>query len=269
MSPGRSTRRTGTLDQADEAPDQVGEEQLARNLQGADLGEAGVVDDGSVERAGQAQGVERKQVGRRFDQLEQPATELRRAGRPGHAHGRERHLGVRHELGTVSANRHLAQQQHAKLNRSHEELRDQIAQALGAQRDDLARAAVSRQIDIEAQIPVLETTLADLARQEQELQGFTAALLAKKREMQEALAEFRKSRAATESAAQPAGQANVEQRLGKVADAFDKIYQRQTGLDGTQQAASLEQAARLSELEQLVRDHKIAERRAQIKAGQA
>jgi phage shock protein A len=176
---------------------------------------------------------------------------------------------VRHELGTVSANRHLAQQQHAKLNRSHEELRDQIAQALAQQREDLARAAVSRQIDIEAQIPVLETTLADLAHQEQELQGFTAALLAKKREMQEALAEFRKSRAATESAAQPVGQSNVEQRLGKVADAFDKIYQRQTGLDGTQQAGNLEQAARLSELETLVRDNKIAERMAQIKAGQA
>lgn len=175
---------------------------------------------------------------------------------------------VRHELGTVSANRHLAQQQHAKLNRSHEELRDQIAQALAQQREDLARAAVSRQIDIEAQIPVLETTLADLARQEQELQGFTAALLAKKREMQEALADFRHSRAATESAAQPMGQSNVEQRLGKVTDAFDKIYQRQTGLDGTQRAAGLDQAARLAELEALVRDHKIAERMAQIKAGE-
>ncbi len=176
---------------------------------------------------------------------------------------------VRHELGLASANRHLAQQQHAKLNRSHEDLRNQIAQALAAQRDDLARAAVARQIDIEAQIPVLETTLADLARQEQELQGFTAALLAKKREMQEALADFRKSRAATESAAQPQGQSHVEQCLGKVADAFDKIYQRQTGLDGTQRAGDLAQAARLSELEQLVRDHKIAERMAQIKAGQA
>lgn len=176
---------------------------------------------------------------------------------------------VRHELGTVSANRHLAQQQHAKLNRGHEELRDQIAHALGQQREDLARAAVSRQIDIEAQIPVLETTLADLAREEQELQGFTAALLAKKREMQEALAEFRKSRAAAESAAQPVGQAKVEQRMGKVGEAFDKIYQRQTGLDGTQRAGSVDQAARLSELEQLVRDHKIAERMARIKAGQA
>ena len=176
---------------------------------------------------------------------------------------------VRHELGIASANRHLAQQQHAKLNRSHEDLRDQIAQALAEAREDLARAAVSRQIDIEAQIPVLETTLADLARQEQELQGFTAALLAKKREMQEALAEFRKSRVATESAAQPVGQGNVEQRLGKVTDAFDKIFQRQTGLDGTQRAGNLEQAARLSELEALVRDNKIAERMAQIKAGQA
>lgn len=176
---------------------------------------------------------------------------------------------VRHELGTVSANRHLAQQQHAKLNRSHEELRDQIAQVLGAGREDLARAAVARQIDIEAQIPVLETTLADLARQEQELQGFTAALLAKKREMQEALAEFRKSRAASESAAQPPGQSKVEQRLGKVADAFDRIYQRQTGLDGTQRAGDADHAARLAELERLVRDHKIAERMAQIKSGQA
>jgi phage shock protein A len=54
-----------------------------------------------------------------------------------------------------------------------------------------------------------------------------------------------------------------------VTDAFDKIYQRHTGLDGTQRASSLDQAARLGELEQLVRDHKIAERMAQIKAGEA
>ena len=175
---------------------------------------------------------------------------------------------VRHELGSVSANRHLAQQQHARLNRSHEELHEQIAQALSAQREDLARAAVARQLDIEAQIPVLETTLADLARQEQELQGFTAALLAKQREMHEALAAFRNSRAAAGSAAQPAGQSAIDQRLAQVVDAFDKIHQRQTGLNGTQ-AGDLKQEAQLRELDELVRDHKIAERMAQIKAGQA
>lgn len=175
---------------------------------------------------------------------------------------------VRHELGTVSANRHLAQQQHGRLNRSHEDLREQIAQALAAGREDLARAAVARQLDIEAQIPVLETTLADLARQEQELQGFTAALLAKRREMQEALVAFRQSRATAASASQAAGQAAVEQRLARVSEAFDRVYQRHTGLE-TPPAAGADQAARLSELEALVRDQQIAERLARIKAGEA
>lgn len=176
---------------------------------------------------------------------------------------------VRHELGRASANRHLAQQQHARLNRAHEDLSDQIAQALTAGREDLARAAVARQLDIEAQLPVLEATLADLARQEQELQGFTAALLAKRREMQEALAAFRQSRVASTSATQPAGQSAVEQRLAQVTAAFDRVYQRQTGLAGTSAAGDVDQAARLSELEALVRDHQIAERLARLKAGQA
>lgn len=176
---------------------------------------------------------------------------------------------VRHELGTVSANRHLAQQQHARLNRSHEDLREQVAQALAADREDLARAAVARQLDIEAQIPVLETTLADLARQEQELKGFTAALLAKRREMQEALAAFRQSRAAGSAAAQPAGASAVEQRLAQVSEAFDRVHQRNTGLAGTQPAGDVDQAARLAELEALVRDQQIAQRLARIKAGEA
>jgi phage shock protein A len=176
---------------------------------------------------------------------------------------------VRHELGLVSANRHLAQQQHVRLNRGHEDLSDQIAQALAAEREDLARAAVARQLDIEAQLPVLEATLADLARQEQELQGFTAALLAKRREMQEALTAFRQSRAASVSATQPTGQSAVEQRLAQVTAAFDRVYQRQTGVAGTSAAGDLDQAARLSELEALVRDHQIAERLARLKAGQA
>lgn len=176
---------------------------------------------------------------------------------------------VRHELGTSSANRHLAQQQHVRLNRSHEDLREQLTQALAAGREDLARAAVARQLDIEAQIPVLETALADLARQEQELQGFTAALLAKRREMQEALAAFRQSRAAGVSAAQPPGAAGVEQRLAQVTEAFDRVYQRHTGLAGTQPSGDVDQAARLAELEALVRDHQIAERLARIKAGEA
>lgn len=90
---------------------------------------------------------------------------------------------VRHELGSVAAGRHQAQQQHAHLNREHETLSVQLEEALGRGREDLARAAVARQLDIEAQLPVLETTLADLARREAELRGYVEALLAKRREI--------------------------------------------------------------------------------------
>jgi phage shock protein A len=176
---------------------------------------------------------------------------------------------VRHALGLASANRHLAQQQHARLNRSHEALGEPIAQALAAQRDDLAAAAVARQLDIEAQLPVLEATLADAARQEQELQGFLAALLARRREMAAALGEFRRSRAAATSPAEATGQANVAERLARVGEAFEHIYQRHTGLNTGAPTADASQAARLSELEQLMREREIAERLAQLKAGQA
>lgn len=179
---------------------------------------------------------------------------------------------VRHELGLVSANRHLAQQQHAAQNSHHERLSAQVQQALAQGRDDLVRAAVARQLDIEAQIPVLEMALAEHVRQESELQAYVAALLAKKREMTEALAEFRKSRAQASGAAAAAGGAGgsrAEQRMDQVTGAFDRLYQRQTGLTGTARGTTLQQAAQLKELDELVRDNKIAERMARLKAGQA
>ncbi len=174
---------------------------------------------------------------------------------------------VRHELGLVSANRHLAQQQHANLNAQHEKLGGQIEQAMAQQRDELARAAVARQLDIEAQIPILETTLAELARQEGEFKGYVAALIAKKREMEEALSEFRKSRAAALLAGSGSSSKPTDHRMDAVTGAFDRVYERQTGLAGTARTGSLEQAARLRELDDLVRENKIAERMALLKAG--
>ena len=178
---------------------------------------------------------------------------------------------VRHELGLLSANRHLSQQQHATLNGHHATLAAQIDEALAQGREDLERAAVARQLDIEAQLPVLETTLGEQTRQEAELQGFVAALLAKRREMETALAEFRRSRAAAAGPGGGGGAApnTAEHRMDKVTGAFDRLYERQTGLTGTARSVGLQQAAQLKELDDLVRNNKIAERLAQLKAGKA
>lgn len=177
---------------------------------------------------------------------------------------------VRHELGIISANRHLSQQQHATLNREHAKLAEQVSEALVGDRDDLVRAAVGRQLDIEAQLPVLEAALGELTRQESELRSYVAALLAKKREMQDALAAFRKSReAATTAATGNAAASQTQQRIDGVIDAFDRVYARQTGLAGTGHGRDLAENAKLKELEDMARDNKIAERMAQLKANKA
>lgn len=175
---------------------------------------------------------------------------------------------VRAELGRAVANRHLAQQQHLNLNKEHEELNTSIGKALEAAREDLAKPAIARQIDIEAQLPILESSLADWASQEKELSGFVDALMGKKREMEAAIRDFEASRQAAESTALRQGSAasQVGAKLGAAQTAFDRTYQRQTGLDASGRGATLEQAAKLKELNDLVRDNKINERLAALKA---
>lgn len=91
---------------------------------------------------------------------------------------------LRHALGRATAQRHDAQQRHANLNREHEALTMQAELALSEQRDDLARAALARQIDIEAELPLVESQLASLTRQERELSGMLNALMQRQRELQ-------------------------------------------------------------------------------------
>lgn len=172
---------------------------------------------------------------------------------------------LRHELGRLSANRHLTQQRHAELNRQHETLQAQIQLAMEQGREELARAAVSRQLDIETQLPLLETGLAELARQELEHKAYVDALSAKKREMEAALQQFRLSRAAAAGAPAGPGSATVDAKLAAVTGAFDRVYERQTGLAGVARAQQLGQAAQLQTLEELVRQSQIDARLAQLK----
>lgn len=177
---------------------------------------------------------------------------------------------VRHELGKLSANRHLSQQRHAELNQQHGALQDQIALALAQNREDLVRAALARQMDIEAQLPLLETSLADLARQEQEHRRYVDALAARRREMEEAIRAFRQSRqqAVAVDGGTAAPQSTVQARLDANAGAFDRLYQRQTGLSGSAGAQSLQQGAQLAELGDLVRQSQIEARLAALKQRQ-
>ncbi|MEM1314452.1 MAG: PspA/IM30 family protein, partial [Pseudomonadota bacterium] len=103
---------------------------------------------------------------------------------------------VRDDLGLVLADKHNATRRIADANARHEELSEKTRLALAEGREDLAEAAIARQIDIEAQMPVLEDALNEAGHRAAELEGYVAALSARRREMEDDLAAFLASRAA-------------------------------------------------------------------------
>jgi phage shock protein A len=180
---------------------------------------------------------------------------------------------VRAELGRIIANKHLANSRLMAENKDHEDLSDKIELALKNEREDLAHTAVARQLDIEAQIPVLEATIKDCGDQEKELEGYINALLAKKRQMQEELREYRQSRTDTPApegsdtaASAEAGASDVDRRVRTAESAFERIMEKTTGLPGASGSGDRHTAIRLAELESMAHRNRIQERLVAIKS---
>lgn len=175
---------------------------------------------------------------------------------------------VRTELGRVIATKHLATKRLAEENRKHEALGEQVEVAVAQAREDLAEAAIARQFDIEAQIPVLEAAITDAANQQKELEGYIAALTARRREMEQELAQFRaaqKQAAAAAAAGEAAsGSGGAARKVAEAEQAFGRVMARNGGVPGS--AAMGADAAKLAELEDLARKNRIQERLAEIKA---
>lgn len=179
---------------------------------------------------------------------------------------------VRHALGRAIANRHNANKRLMEATSKHEELADKAKFALDQGRDDLAKAAIARQLDMEAQIPVLEASLKSLAAEQTELEGYVSALLARKREMEADLESYIETRAAAKAAegrsdAGPPELQNLaaEQKAAKAENAFNRVLKSASGIAATS-APDTETAAKLAELEKVTRDHRVEERLAALKA---
>ncbi len=176
---------------------------------------------------------------------------------------------VRSELGKEIAAKHLANKRLTEKNTRHEGLAEQIELAIEEGRDDLAEVAIANQLDIEAQMPVLEQTITECGEREKELEGYITALQAKKREMRDELANYRESikSAASESKSNSAAvvkKSAVDQKVDQATTAFDRILEKQTGVGSTNTTQN--DAVKLAELEQLARDNRVKERLAKIKS---
>jgi len=174
---------------------------------------------------------------------------------------------VRAELGKATAERHLSAKKLADNSSKHEELAAQIEVAVAEGRDDLASAAISRQMDLEAQMPVLEQVIRDADEREKELEGYIDALKGKRAEMQEELKAYRErmaempENAVIDAGGNPSAHHEINQKIDRAAAAFD----RASGHAADMLGSSTEDAIMMAELKDLTRKTEIEKRLAAIK----
>ncbi|MDR1164066.1 MAG: PspA/IM30 family protein [Candidatus Accumulibacter sp.] len=178
-------------------------------------------------------------------------------------------------LGRIAATRHLAVTRLTEQNQSHEQLSREIDVAIREGRDDLAKEAISRQMDIEAQIPILEQAISNSTAEEKEMESYAIALRAKKREMEEGLRQFVATRAAQNSSdvtgasgtsgVPGATASRIDDKMARAESVFDRILAHQTGLPGISSGTSAASAAKLRELSELARSNRVEERLAALK----
>ena len=176
---------------------------------------------------------------------------------------------VRGELGRVEAVKHVAASSLNKLNTQKETLAEQIDIAMTKGDETLARAGIARQLDIDDQIPVLQRSLQDSIGRGKELEGYIAALHCQEARDGVGAAglhcqpcEPRRRRPGDErSERHDAGQGRSRGRGVRSGDgARDRARGRGLGVNAD--------AAKLQELQEMARTHRIDERLAALKAAQ-
>lgn len=138
--------------------------------------------------------------------------------------------------------------------------------ALEAGRDDLAEAALSRQLDFEAQAEQLDRVQADATEQANRLEECVSALATRKAEMEEALTAFQSAQRDAELGENgtPGGGRNVQRRVERAEKAFDRAM---AGAGAVFTRADGKAAAKVAEIDGIQKSAAIAERMAALRAG--
>ena len=180
---------------------------------------------------------------------------------------------TRAELGKVIARRHLASKRLTEKNQQHEDLGEKITLAVSENRDDLAEAAIAKQLDIEAQIPILEHEITECGDEESAIEGYISALGAKKREMEAELKALQEVQTASNAPASggsvnTTGSSDIENRVRNATSIFDRTMENQSGLSSASTLDSDNQA-KIAELEDMAMKNRIKERLAKVKSDKA
>ena len=176
---------------------------------------------------------------------------------------------VRAEHEAAAARRLQAARQARMFREKAAALEEKAQFALGENRDDLAEAAVARQIDFEAHAVRLDAAQAEAAAEAERLEACLAALGARKQQMEEELAAWEVSRreAAAGRGTPSRPSRGVEGRVGRAEAAFGRILKDVNGAGLPRTEAR--DAAGVAEIELMQRSAAIAQRMEALRAARA
>jgi len=176
---------------------------------------------------------------------------------------------VKAERESATARRLQAARQQKMLTERAEELTAKAKFAVSQGRDDLAEAALSRQIDFEAQAEKLSALQQQLREEEQKLEDGLTAMTARKRQMEDALQAYLISR--REAAHGGDGPTRPGRTAEQKVDAAEQAFNRaMTGSGGVgfapTDAATIN---RVAEIDGMQKTATVAQRLAALKAQEA
>ncbi|MGD9920125.1 MAG: PspA/IM30 family protein [Pseudorhodoplanes sp.] len=165
---------------------------------------------------------------------------------------------ARAELGKSRAEEHRIASRRTEISEEIAALEEKVRFALKEGREDLAKAAVARQIDLESQVAAIEKALADVAERIEEGQQAMQAVLAARREAEARLADLRRSVQKHDADGGTTGRrSSPDLTVAKASAAVTRV----TGVPGGSASGSAE----LEELDRMHRERAIAERLARFK----
>ena len=176
---------------------------------------------------------------------------------------------VKADRESTMARRLQAARQQKMLGERVEELTGKATFALSEGREDLAEAALSRQVDFEEQAKKLEAVQKQAREEEQRLEEGLAALNMRKRQMEDALQAYLASR--REATLGGDGPTRPSRSAEKKVDAAEQAFDRaMAGAGGVGFArADAETINRVAEIDSMQKSATVAERLAALKAQRA
>jgi len=176
---------------------------------------------------------------------------------------------IRSQQSAAMARRLQAAKQQAMVEKKIAELGSKAQFAVDSGRDDLAEAALTRQVDFEAELEKLVKTQGSTAEEEAKLEDSLASLRSRKVQMEDALRAFGEAQAEAAMGGDKGFhvQQKIERQVEQAEAAFDRAMGGAGGVGFTR--ADADTINKVSELDQLHKGSSVKERLAALKANKA